>query len=129
MVAHGSISFLTNWVKENIHQIVDGEMYDYKYTIKDNATFPGRIYDEWINSSFTKIVLEASQTEMEEIIRCAKAAGFCNNVDFFNIVDESTEFEDIPRWAVIAFKPMDSKKIDAITGTMDLYGKATPTPF
>ena len=46
-----------------------------------------------------------------------------NGKDFFNIVDESTEFLDIPRWAVIAFKPMNPDKIDPITGHLNLYGK------
>ena len=39
-----------------------------------------------------------------------------------HIVDESTEFLDIPQWAVIAFKPMEAEKIDPITGELNLYG-------
>lgn len=123
MVAHGSISFLTHWVKDNIGYLVDGDKYYYGYTLNDEATFPGRIFDEWLNDNFTKIVLEADQNQMEEIIKRAKITGFHNGEDFFNIVDESTEFDDIPRWAVIAFKPMDSDTIDQITGDLNLYGK------
>lgn len=123
MVAHGSISFLTHWLKENISYLVNGDKYYYGYTMSDEAIFPGRIFDEWINDSFTKIVLEAEQDKMEEIIKRAKEAGFHNGEDFFNIVDESTEFEDIPRWAVIAFKPMEEKWIDPITSKLNLYGK------
>ena len=49
-----------------------------------------------------------------------------NGQDFFNIVDESTEFLDIPQWAVIAFRPMEAEKIDLITGKLNLYSKDIP---
>ena len=49
-----------------------------------------------------------------------------NRQDFFNIVDESTEFLDIPQWAVIAFKPMETEKIDLITGELSLYSEDLP---
>ena len=45
-----------------------------------------------------------------------------NGKDFFNIVDDSTEFLDVPQWAVIAFAPMPNERIDKVTGTLNLYG-------
>lgn len=59
---------------------------------------------------------------MKAIIEKAHEYGMVNRQDFFNIVDESTEFLDIPQWAVIAFKPMEAEKIDPITGELNLYG-------
>ena len=41
-------------------------------------------------------------------------------------MDESTESLDIPQWAVIAFKPMETEKIDLITGELSLYSEDLP---
>lgn len=63
---------------------------------------------------------------MKEIIKKAHEHNMVNRQDFFNIVDESTEFLDIPQWAVIAFKPMETEKIDLITGELSLYSEDLP---
>lgn len=81
-------------------------------------------FAQWISGSFTKIVLEVEDNAaMKAIIEKAHEYGMVNRQDFFNIVDESTEFLDIPQWAVIAFKPMEAEKIDPITGDLSLYSK------
>lgn len=127
MVAHGSIAFLTSWFKKytdtscKIDTI--NKPYESYYEIRNDANIDYETFTKWINGSFTKIVLEASQDEMEEIVQSANKKGFLNGRDFFNIVDESTEFENIPRWAVIAFRPMEYEEIDPITGHLNLYGK------
>lgn len=117
MTAHGAERFFSNWLKESVaREVEDG------YQILLGARFDSEIFNNWMNSP-TKIVLEAvDENQMQEIIRTAKEAGFVNGRDFFNIVDESTEFEDIPQWAVIAFKPMYCEAIDPITGGLNLYG-------
>jgi len=127
MVAHGSTAFLTAWFKEytdiSFEIQTPDKRYDYGYGMFDDANIDRTTFSEWINGSFTKIVLEANQDEMENIIRAAQENHMYNGEDFFNIVDESTEFENIPRWAVIAFRPMESEEIDPITGHLNLYGK------
>ena len=125
MVGHGVAAYFSNWLIDNIDRdrmrirVINGEEV---YKIKNGADFNKNVFDEWIAGSFTKIVLEATQVEMNEIIKSARCKGFVREKDFFNIVDESTEFEDIPRWAVIAFCPMKEDRIDPITGNLNLYG-------
>lgn len=65
---------------------------------------------------------------MKELIKTTHNYGMINKKRFFNIVDESTEFFDIPQWAVIAFKPMEAEKIDLITGYLNLYGYESKLP-
>lgn len=78
---------------------------------------------EW----FKRIVLEVeNDAAMKEIIKKAHEHNMVNRQDFFNIVNESTEFLDIPQWAVIAFKPMETEKIDLITGELSLYSEDLP---
>lgn len=123
MVAHGSISFLTKMIKDNVNdKVLLFENNQHYYETKP-LELNRNLFEQWINGNFTKIILEAeNQSVMEEIIYKAKECGMYNQTDFFNIVDESTEFEDIPRWAVIAFAPMDAEKINQVTGHLNLYG-------
>lgn len=124
MVAHGATSFFCEWFKRNITTL--NETYS-GYLINPNARVDKELFVQWINGSFTKIVLEVeSDTAMKTIIEKAHEYGMVNRQDFFNIVDESTEFLDIPQWAVIAFKPMEAEKIDLITGELSLYSKDLP---
>lgn len=108
MVGHGAEIFMCNWfLNENIVN-----------AISNNSD----IIHRWMPKP-TKIVLQVeNEEEMKAIVRKAKDNGMINETDFFNIVDESTEFHDIPTWAVIAFKPMDSEQIDKVTGNLQLYG-------
>lgn len=120
MVAHGATSFFCEWFKRNV--ITSNETYN-DYLITPNARVDKELFAQWISGSFTKIVLEVEDdAAMKTIIEKAHEYGMVNRQDFFNIVDESTEFLDIPQWAVIAFKPMEAEKIDPITGELNLYG-------
>lgn len=119
MVAHGATSFFCEWFKRNV--ITSNETYN-DYLITPNARVDKELFAQWISGSFTKIVLEVEDdAAMKTIIEKAHEYGMVNRQDFFNIVDESTEFLDIPQWAVIAFKPMEAEKIDPITGELNLY--------
>ena len=111
MVAHGATSFFCEWFKRNV--ATSNETYN-DYSINPNARVDKELFAQWISGSFTKIVLEVEDD--------AAMKTMVNRQDFFNIVDESTEFLDIPQWAVIAFKPMEAEKIDPITGELNLYG-------
>lgn len=121
MVAHGATAFFCEWFKRNI--VTSNETYN-DYLITPNARVDKELFAQWISGSFTKIVLEVeNDAAMKAIIEKAHEYGMVNRQDFFNIVDESTEFLDIPQWAVIAFKPMEAEKIDPITGDLSLYSK------
>lgn len=105
MVAHGATSFFCEWFKRNV--VTSNETYN-DYLITPNARVDKELFAQWISGSFTKIVLEVEDdAAMKAIIEKAHEYGMVNRQDFFNIVDESTEFLDIPQWAVIAFKPME----------------------
>jgi len=120
MCSHGSIAFLCHWLRRNVATDI-GTFTDY--TIKPTARIDKELFAQWINGSFTKIILEVENTEeMKRIVEKAHECGFVNTVDFFNIVDESTEFMDIPQWAVIAFAPMEAERINEVTGDLTLYG-------
>lgn len=119
MVAHGSVAYFCKWFKQNVTTL--NETYN-DYLIKPTARINKELYTQWIAGDFTKIILEVENTEkMKELVKVAQNHGFENGKDFFNIVDESTEFLGVPQWAIIAFKPMDAEKIDPVTGKLDLY--------
>lgn len=121
MVAHGSISFLTHWLQRNVSEEYNKETGCYY--LKEGTEFNHSLYANWITGSFTKIILEVENDKcMERIIELAHLEGLTNGYDFFNIVDDSTEFLDVPKWAVIAFAPMPNEIIDRVTGTLNLYG-------
>lgn len=124
MVAHGATAFFCEWFKRNV--TTSNETCN-DYTISPNARADKELFAQWISGSFTKIVLEVeNDAAMKEIIKKAHERNMVNRQDFFNIVDESTEFLDIPQWAVIAFKPMETEKIDLITGELSLYSEDLP---
>lgn len=124
MVAHGATAFFCEWFKRNV--TTSNETCN-DYTISPNARADKELFVQWISGSFTKIVLEVeNDAAMKEIIKKAHEHNMVNRQDFFNIVDESTEFLDIPQWAVIAFKPMETEKIDLITGELSLYSEDLP---
>ena len=124
MVADGATAFFCEWFKRNV--TTSNETCN-DYTISPNARADKELFAQWISGSFTKIVLEVeNDAAMKEIIKKAHEHNMVNRQDFFNIVDESTEFLDIPQWAVIAFKPMETEKIDLITGELSLYSEDLP---
>lgn len=126
MVAHGATSFFCEWFRQNV---ATSNSTWIEYTIKPTARLDKELYAQWINGSFTKIILEVENTEeMKKIVQTAHEHGMINKQDFFNIVDESTEFLDIPQWAVIAFRPMEAEKIDPITGNLNLFGYEDKLP-
>ena len=123
MIAHGVEEYFFNWFRNNVDRkncIVDND--EVGYCIKKSAKFDRDVFDNWILGRSTQIILEASQSQMKEIVRKAKENGLVRGKDFFNIIDESTEFNDVPSWAIIAFHPLENEKIDPITGCLALYG-------
>ena len=118
MVAHGATAFLISWMKRN-----KNSFDSLNHEVNINGCINSDVYYEWVVGESIKVVLEAEdEFEMREIISKATSKGMRVDYDFFNIVDESTEFSGIPCWSVIAFAPMESKIIDEITGSLTWYG-------
>ncbi len=119
MVAHGATAFFEQWFKNNI----DCDCSTWTdYVINSDAKIEKDLFAKWIAGDNTTIILEAeNQEEMVKIVEKAKENGMWYKRDFFHIIDCSTEFGGIPRWAAIAFKPMRSDLIDNITGKLKLY--------
>lgn len=95
--------------------------------------FDNDLWDEWINGSFTKVVLQVRNLgQMMKVIESAKAAGMTEGRDFFIIRDncrtelnpEETDVNGIGRTITcLGFTPMPAEKIDAITGKLNMYRK------
>lgn len=118
MVAHGSIAFLTKCIRrcEKSHDAINNELHFI-------GKIDSGIYYEWIAGGFTKVILEVeNEAQMKTVIAKAIEHDMHLDYDFFNIVDESTEFEGVPCWAVIAFAPMDADRINQVTGHLNLFG-------
>lgn len=119
-ISHGSMAFLTAFIKNktDLDGHVDG------YIDKD-------IYDNWINGSFTKVVLKAkNKNHLLKAIAIAEEMGMKEGEDFFLIKDncrtelEPEEFDEngVGRTLTcIGFKPMDSEVIDKIGKKYQLY--------
>lgn len=125
-VSHASMAFLTSPIfrgrKEMFtHPVFDqdsGEQSGYVYDMfLDNDTY------EWMSDCFTKVILEAhNEKEMEKIVKKAVENGLIEDKDFFKIIDKGlTEFNNVPTWTCIGFKPMQSEKIDKVTKRLQLF--------
>lgn len=104
---------------------------DKRYEYRADMHIDGKLYDEWINGSFTKCVLEAKNKN--KILKAVEMAeGLCmkENEDFFLIKDncytelEPEEFDENGHGRTltcIGFKPMDADIIDVIGKKFKLY--------
>ena len=89
------------------------------------------LYEQWINGSFTKVVLQArNKNHLLKAKTMAEEMGMVEGEDFFLIKDNClTELEpeeidenDVGRTLTcIGFKPMDSEIIDKIGKKYHLY--------
>lgn len=134
MVSHGSMAFLTNMIRKNICPC---EWTGVKTTTNDAdeyramLIFECGLYEQWLNGSFTKCVLEAkNKNQLLKAIKLAEEIGLKEGKDFFLIKDncntelEPEEFDEngVGRTLTcIGFKPMDSKIIDKIGKRYQLY--------
>lgn len=119
-VSHGSMAFLTTFIKENTD--LDGHVDGY---------IDECIYHNWINGIFTKVVLEASnRDQLLKAVKIAEDMGMEEGKDFFLIKDncltelqpEEYDENDIGRTLTcIGFRPMESKIIDKIGKRYQLY--------
>ena len=129
--SHASMAFLTNKIKNNsklVHTIFfDNECKWYETSFALDKD----LYEQWINGSFTKVVLQArNKNHLLKAKTMAEEMGMVEGEDFFLIKDNClTELEpeeidenDVGRTLTcIGFKPMDSEIIDKIGKKYHLY--------
>lgn len=119
-VSHASMAFLSNFIKENAD--IDGHI---------DAWIDKDILHNWINGSFTKVVLRAkNKNQLLKAKTIAEEIGMVEGRDFFLIKDncytelEPEEFDEngVGRTLTcIGFKPMDEEIINKISRKYQLY--------
>jgi PTH2 family peptidyl-tRNA hydrolase len=83
-VSHASMAFLTTLLKKSRYKVPRTELEEISIMI----TLPLNIYEEWILSSFTKVICEAkNKYQLEKVITLARELGLEENKDFFLIKD------------------------------------------
>ena len=136
-VAHGSMAFLTNLIRncnftnpvaETINNPWDANLSDFDKVIgyRFNYLFDKELYEQWIDGEFTKCVLQAkNKNQLLKAKTMAEELGMKEGEDFWLIHDNChTELEpeeDGKTLTVIGFKPMDSEIIDQIGRKYHLY--------
>lgn len=123
-ISHGSMAFLTWMIRNNTSKTNSG-YYQTHFLVKR------ALYEEWLNGSFTKCVLQAkNKNHLLKAKAMAEEMGMVEGIDFFCIYDECrTELtpETIDEKGVgktltcIGFLPMDSEIIDKIARKYHLY--------
>lgn len=98
---------------------------DPDYYYKSELNIEKGIYDNWINNTFTKIIVEAkNKNQLLKAVDKAKELGLVENKDYFLIKDNcytELEPEEIDENGIgrtltcIGFKPMDATIIDQIS--------------
>jgi PTH2 family peptidyl-tRNA hydrolase len=84
------------------------------------------LYEQWISGSFTKVVLQAKNSNnLMKAAQMAKELGMVEGIDYFIIRDncntELTPDETGSCLTCIGFRPMDSEVIDQIGKKYNLY--------
>ena len=119
-VSHGSMAFLTNAIKKNVTARTETK-------ILCSLPFDKDLFDEWINGSFTKIILEAkNKYQLEKAVMIAKEIGLEEGKDFFQIRDNClTELEpednDGRTLTCIGFRPLDAEAANKISKKFHLW--------
>ena len=121
-VSHASMVFLTAMIKKGAEQMWNRSVNDTIYLV--SLGFDKDFYEQWLNGTFTKIVLEAkNKNQLLKAVLEAEMMGMKEGEDFFLIKDNCyTELqpEEIDENGVgrtltcIGFRPMDSAVIDNI---------------
>lgn len=126
-VSHGSMAFLTSAIKNSAvltkPEIGIGKPIYYNSSL----LFDQELYEEWIQGSFTKIVLEAKNRD--KLLRAADLADsldMVEGIDYFCIFDNcctelTPEEPDGTTLTCIGFRPMDNKIIDQIGKEYHLF--------
>lgn len=102
-----------------------------KYHIESTLSFGLDLFNEWINGSFTKVILEAkNRKHLEKAVCLANELGLAEGKDFFLIKDncltelEPEEVDDNGQGRTltcIGFIPLDSETADKIGRKYQLW--------
>ena len=129
-VAHASMAFLTNALKEAspspyTTNIVSPTVY------KSILYIPEDMYKNWICGSFTKVILEAkNKYQLEKVYRIANELGLKEGIDYFPIKDNcytELEPEEVDENGVgktltcVGFIPLDDETANKISKKYQLY--------
>ena len=134
-VAHGSMAFLTNIIRNNVTELTkngyfilnESDMEDENDLVyRCEYDFDKDLYEQWINGEFTKVVLQArNKNHLLKAKTIAEELGMKEGEDFFLIKDNChTELEpeeDGRTLTCIGFKPMDAEIINKIGRKYHLY--------
>ena len=134
-VAHGSMAFLTNIIRNNVTELTkngyfilnESDMEDENDLVyRCEYDFDKDLYEQWINGEFTKVVLQArNKNHLLKAKTMAEEFGMKEGDDFFLIKDSCrTELEpeeDGRTLTCIGFKPMDAEIIEKIGRKYQLY--------
>lgn len=119
-VAHASMAFLSWFIRDNVDE--DGHI---------DAWFDKDILDNWLNGTFTKVILQAkNKNQLTKAVALAKECGMTEGKDFFLIKDNcytELEPEEIDEFGVgrtltcIGFRPMSAEVINKIGRKFHTY--------
>lgn len=122
-VSHASMAFLSWMIRNNAHPEQEG--YDVHFSLDKG------LYEEWINGTFTKTVLQAkNKNQLLKAKTLAEELGMQEGKEFFLIKDncytelQPEEFgeDGIGRTLTcIGFCPMDAEMIDKVGKKFHLY--------
>ena len=125
-VAHASMAFLTSVMKKNSKiSIYNSSYYSCRFLIHK------KLYEEWICSSFTKVILEAkNKYQLEKVYKIAEELGLKEGVDYFPIKDNcctELEPEEVDENGVgrtltcVGFIPLSDETANKISKKYQLY--------
>ncbi len=126
-VSHASMAFLTQAIRNGAMRSKQEAGFNKPYSYIATLDIEPELFEEWINSSFTKIVCGArNRNKLEEAIIMAEAMGWNEGIDYFMIRDNcSTELkpedEDGRTLTCVGFRPMRAEDIDIIGKRYHLY--------
>lgn len=141
-ISHASQAFLTNAIRKNAKKSIpcinmcdyvtkDKESISKSYSYTINLDIDKDLYEQWIDDSFTKVVLQArNRNQLLKAKVMAEELGMKEGEDFFLIRDNCyteltpEEFDEkgVGRTLTcIGFKPMDENIINQISKKYHLY--------
>lgn len=113
-VSHASMVFLVRYIQS-------GKKVGNIVTI-DTDDRMTNIHENWLEKSFTKLVLVArTQEEYDRVIKKLNKFGYANGIDYFEIIDKGlTIFDGVPTHTCTGFYPMEQNEINKFFGNLPL---------
>ncbi len=136
-VAHGSMAFLTNQIKQSAVKMPDGVVFknqENKIVMTEPDEYyvatlwiKADLYEGWIQGSFTKVVCEAkNRNHLLKAVTIAEEMGLKADSDYFLIRDNcltelEPEDEDGRTLTVVGFRPLPADVCAKISRKFQLY--------